>query len=721
MSPVARSSDTTKMTAAHFNNRWYVVTGQNTNLVVESDASVVTHGLVPPGNGRLTATATNLSSVFKLPSGADGGLVTATVSGSGIAWVDTDAVGAALFSANSPYAVLNLSDPETEGTIQYEFTSTDVITNKALELHYRVANVQYGWGVDNTGDSFNDEKPGWEATLVVEYSIDNGSTWIRYHREVLTQAHKQIQQLSIPLANAVATEDIHFRFNFRLNQDFGRVGIQVYNAEVHNGQGRTIYTNDTGALYYAITEYDSKRGWESNISDYLKIPIGETFRAVHVRLPASPNNDSATHYRVYRTSNVSPEWAPSGLGLVTQLSITTSASAGIQTFSDLFSAKAPSVRPTPNYEMLIQNEFGTNLYFDINDPPPAMTFIGNFGGALFGLNGRSYHQAIAGRPWQWPGIFVIDRMPFKEHSPLVAAYQVGDRLWIGSEAGVITLDSPIEMKNRHLILPTPVRLEGAPGCVGGYAATPLSFAGEGLVAWVSLHGVVISNLATYERITDDIDWESNLTEASLGNAVLFWREKKQQLVLCYDSTGDGSNDSFALIHMAKELRNKQGNPLITWGHPGKFSHWWGGKVGGAWKEWTGKANSDREIYLENDALYSDASNSHDGSGNVPFDVQTGRVYFDKDVAVTRARIYHTAPSTTFTMTVNYDTGRDGGTDRSKEILLGISGTRGRYNDFNVSDAGDFMQWRLRRTGTEKFAVGSIEPFVEGQDEPGDLA
>ena len=71
--PVPRSSDTTKMTAAHFNNRWYVVTGQNTNLVVESDASVVTHGLLPPGKGRLKAVLGQGAQQQVFPGGTGGG------------------------------------------------------------------------------------------------------------------------------------------------------------------------------------------------------------------------------------------------------------------------------------------------------------------------------------------------------------------------------------------------------------------------------------------------------------------------------------------------------------------------------------------------------------------------------------------------------------------------------------------------------------------------
>ncbi len=711
--PIARSSDTTKMTAAHEQNRWFIVTGENTNLVVESDASVVTHGMRPPGRGRLTVTP---------GTGAQQGIpvslttVTTTFGGDGTDWQNTNEP-ANTWVKTKGYANAYLESKDDFCEIEYAFDTTTDYNPKYLDVYYRVANIQWS-GTGEEGDLDIDESPGWECQLNISVSTNSGSSYTVRKTEQIFNAHDNIQHMQIEIDDAgVAPADVAVKLNLTLQIGFGRISLNIYTIRIQNGQGLTTFTNSDGALFYAITEYDGKRGWESNISDVFQLDSGVAYNSAHVKMPVLANNPHATHYRIYRTTNENIPFSPDRLGKLAEVEVDT-----LTTFTDLFADSPPTVQLRPKYKMLQLLQSGNVVPFEKNYPPPAMTFIGNFGGALFGLNGRTYHQAFASEPASWPRIFTIERMPFKEHSPLRAAYQVGERLWIGAEAGIILLDHPIETRQGALSLPVPVRLEGAPGCVGEYAATPLSFRGEGLIAWVSLHGVMISNLATYERVTDDIDWENELTEGSLDNAVLFWREKKQQLVLCYDSTGNGVNDSFALIHMAKELRTKTGNPLITWGHPGDFSHWWGGKVNGKWTEWTGQDSSSRGIFLEDDNLYSDASNSHDGSGNIPFDVQTGRLYFAKDVAITKARVYHTAPSTTFTMTINYDTGNDADqVDRTSEILLGISGSRGRYNDFNIDAAGDFMQWRFRHTGTTKFALGAIEPFIDAQDDPGDIA
>jgi hypothetical protein len=720
-----RNVATAKMSAAHFNNRWFVVTGEDRNVVIESDATVITHGMFPSDQGKQTATRIAPGAFGVQPDGANGGNVTATTDGA-VGWIGIDTfLGGEFDQGNGVYAVASMLDIGTSNrnaTAEWEWTASNTLTASFVQIMHWMGTQYDDPQLGGTGDN-PDGFVAWIGTLQIQISYNAGSSYSTVSNRFMGNGPgnvkmDSVEQMQVPIPDGTNQDQIRIKCVAGIGSSSAQaqsVEYRVYDVRVSEGFGATTYTTDAGnAMYYAFTEFDEVRGWESVLSDTAKCDAG-AFGSVRMTLPTSAVSDNATHYRIWRTSNNNERYVKSEMGFVGKVAVGTAA-----TFVDDFRIWDPDEQPTsPSYEWLTLDEFGEKAYWELNQPPPKLDFIGNFKGAMFGLANRTYLQSMAGRPNQWPTLFTIERMPFKEHSPLRCGYQVGDVLWIGAEAGIILLDHPIESQAGSLRLPAPRRMEGAPGCVGSYAATPVGYQGESLIAWVSNHGVYVSNLATFERVTDDIDWEGTVTESSLADAVLFWREKKQQLVLVYDKSGNGINDSYMLIHLGDKLKAPTGRPLITFDHPGDFSHWTGGRIGGVWKEFTGHA-SDDGVYLEEGSATADASQSYDGAtDDIPVDVKTGRQYAAASVDVGRSQLYVTAPSTTLSLSVSYLTGRDGtGTDNQADFLLTVASTRGRWIDFNVNRSGDFMQWQFQTVGQVSFGLGPVAAMADLDDEQG---
>ena len=707
--PASLKGSTTKVSAAHFNNRWFVVTGSNENVVVESDATVFTHGMQPPNADRLTISAVT----------GVGTRVTASFVTSSGSWFATAKAGQ-VFDETAGYTGINLQGAET-ALAEYHFTSTASFTGKSVEIQYMYANRQRQRkrSVPRDLSDQPQETKQWNCGLTISVATDGGTTFSDVFATIRNRADDNIKTLQIPIADNIAVNAVHIKARFQYKSGAGVAGLRLHSIAMAGGGGQTTYTNTAGGIYYAVSEYDAQRDIDSAMSDWSVVANDVAYTGVQLTLPPSAQSGNATHFRVWKTTNQNAALDEGEFGLAGQIKV------GETLWTDVFTQKAPNELSLPLYEFLILDEFGVKTYYDLNEGPPQMDFIGNFKGALFGLKGRSYYQALTGRPFQWPAIFAIERFPFKENSPLRVGHQIGDSLWLGSEAGCVLLDHPIETKNGSMRIPAPRRLEGAPGCVGSYAATPFSMNGESLIAWVSNHGVVASNLATFERITEDIDWEGQLSESDLTTAVLFWREKKEQLVLLYDSTGDGLNDKYALIHMGREHRTEKGQPLITWGHSGKLTHWVGGRVGGVWREYTcdtGGGLTGNQTYLEEGSDTADASRSFTTlSDDVPLDIQTGRIYFPKDVAVLTSRLFHTVPTTTISVTIGYTTGRDKDTETavtSAQLQQMDNQGRSKYMNMNHGKAGEFMQWRIQHTGQSQFSVGPIDMKIEGQDDQG---
>lgn len=712
-----RKDTQSKLSAAHYQNRWYACTQQNSNAVVESDGTFLDHGMYAPNLGKIGLTIGTISTNNLVMS-----QTTNSHSAGPNRWKSVVFSGVDYNDQYNIVAGTVLQNTGETASVEFETTFTTTFADRFIEVWHNITddtNIFQSLPGDSSDQA--DEAKTWQATIAISHSENNGSSFVPHSTIVMDRNMPGLQKIQIPISSdAVGHDQIVLKIELTADNIEGLDSLTygVYKQVILNdGGGDTTYTNTIGSMYYAITEYDQERQWESPLSKpaELKQDPDTPYGRVLVTLPTAARSRNATHYNVYRTSNQNPRYIPSEMGYIGTVKVEDTE------YHDIFNRYMPSEIPTdPLYEWLILDEFGISTFWEKNSAPPPLTFIGSFKGTLFGLAGRRYVQAMGGRPQSWPQLFTIDRMPFKENTELLSGHQVGDTLWIGGVNGCVILDHPIETRAGSLRLPGPRRLDGAPGVTGTYASTPLSAKDEPMVAWVSNHGVYISNMVTFARLTDDINWEALVEESKLGDAVLYWREKKEQLVLHYTSKGQTTNDEYMLIHMGRNQQTKQGTPLITMEHPGDFSCRTGGRIGGVWKEFTGKVD-DGGVFLEEGDDFADASNSHDGSGNIPVNLKTGRQYFGGGVDVGRSQLYTSAPTggTTISLSMSYFTGRDSSeTDHNIERLLSLTGSRSRWHDFNVNQAGDWMQWQLQTVGQVKFSIGPVAPMADTDDPQG---
>jgi hypothetical protein len=739
-----REATDERMSMAYYNDdRWYICTGDERNVVIDSEATIVQHGMDAPLRQRLdigtlsggvqarvrpsTATTT-ISTSYNIDGSPDVEITN---------WFritqSYDGVFEGNFWGYKQFGGCALTEEDDFAQVDYEFTNTATMNNKTLGVWFWTGDTEFEhdsqWPPDDSDAAAKQRE--WKTYLNIKVSENGGTTYSSELTQFKIKNHNGIQLLLVPLENAVNVEDVRVRIRFEIRKKKKKpafLNLRVYEVSLFNDALSTVTTNNN--IWYAYSEYDETRDWESALSAPIMLPAAQACGGVELSNFPAKRNANTTHYRVYRTSDNNTSYVKSELGFVGQM-LTTRTAQSNGKFRDTFDQVTPAQSPLPSYEFLQIDAFGTKGFYDLNVTPPPMSWIGNYKGVLYGLSENAYVQAMPGNPSQWPTIFQIDRFPFSSNSPLKCGFQVGDSLWIGAQDGCVMLDSPIRVRSGSLHIPEPRRLEGAPGVTGEYAATPLTANGEPLIAWVSNHGVYVSNLATYQRITDDIDWEDNLTEAQLSKAVLHWDEKDERLVLIYDSNADGVNDKFALIHMNPSLaRQDTGMPMITWDHDGDFSCLTGGKVGGVYKRFTGhdqSAGKGNEVYLEGGSKVADASQSADGAtDDIVFDVQTGREYSANDVDISDASIYCTVQDryrslgASVTLSIGYTTGReDGPTDRTVTFTTTFAngtGNRGQWIDFNVAEAGEFAQWRVRHVGQSQFTVGRIEMDIEGTDE-----
>jgi hypothetical protein len=713
-----RKDTDSKMSAAHYQNRWYVCTQQNSNAVVEADGTFIDHGMYAPNLGKIALTIGQIQTNTLVM-----GQTTNSHSAGPNRWKSVVFDGGKDY--NDQYNIVAgtvLKNTDETASVEFETTFTTTFAGRVVEFWHNLTDDTSIFQAAPGDNSDQPEEPkDWKVTIAVSTSENDGSSFVAHSTIVVDRNMRGLQKMQIPVASdSTGSDQVVLKIELTADNINGldSVTYGVYKEVVlSDGGGVSTFTNTAGSMYYAITEYDQARQWESPLSRPAELRQDDTtpYGRVEVTLPTEARSRNATHYNIYRTSNQNTSYIPSEMGYVGTVDVNTT------TFSDLFNRYTPNEIPTdPLYEWLILDEFGISTFWEKNSAPPPLTFIGSFRGTLFGLAGRRYVQAMGGRPQSWPQMFTIDRMPFKENTELLAGHQVGDTLWIGGVNGCVILDHPIETRAGSLRLPGPRRLDGAPGVTGSYASTPLSAKGEPMVAWVSNHGVYLSNMVTFNRITDDINWEALVEESKLSDAVLFWREKKEQLVLHYTANGGSTNDSYMLIHMGAGQTTKQGRPLITMEHSGDFACRTGGRIGGVWKEFVGHVSA-AGVYLEGGSATADASNSYDGSGNIPVHLKTGRQYFSGGVDVGRAQLYTSAPTggTTISLSVSYHTGRDTDeNDRNTDDLLALTGTRGRWHDFNVNQAGDWMQWELQTVGQVKFSIGPVAPQMDTDDAQG---
>lgn len=721
-----------EMFGAHYNDKWFLVNGQNVNIVYEADGTTRRHGMAPPQN-ILAEDFTKSQPASGLPSFSPGDYDETTViqSGQSINWV-----GLTYSNDGDPGTWASIT-PDVSGwnrTRWFNFAGFETESGVSIEVDWELIrqNPDYGdggfWDFIEGIAIFRSSVP----TFQWRYSTDDGDTWTELPETDWFSQARTKKQISIVPGGVINTSGL--RVDLTIRQE-GLAREVVYQAHIYEikmilkdlGQGDpnvAPFTTTSGGMFYAITEYDSQRRLESPA---WRLPgdAGITTNAdllensVVITLPSGSVNEYTTDYRIYRTFDGGT--APGDLYRVGDVPVQRDAEP---VFVDTFAIDKDSVGINTYRTLRVVESDGGTTYYDLDTPPRAWKHITHYQGSLVGIdkdNPRSLWYTPPGLPESCPDpIHRIRSFPLAENDRLVGAMEVGEVLVVLAEEAVMSIRGlPIVQGDGVYNIPTIRKLSGQPGCVGVRAFTPLSRDGTDAGAWVSRYGIHITNGDTAQRISDQM-W-NDVEPSYLDTAVLIWDEKLHTLMFCYDTDGDGENDRWAIFHM-REFK-QSGFPRITWGHYGNINCLVEGVVNGTQRIMSGHTN-DGNVYLEWDGNVDEslaASGVYPGApaNVVPFDIKTGRFYRDEeyeDYEVFKANLRHSNWGAE-TATVQVFFGRDHNITTSGSISKTVSLNGYGGTEFLIGRSMEWAEFQIQHLGVS--GTGSINDLRNVYDGAGD--
>ena len=699
------SSSATHLSAAHYEDRWYIANGYDKVKAYDNDGgslAVRNAGMAAPTTPLVVATSGVTGTKVNFDDSDNSGF---TNPDNG--WSGSDSTFA--------YATHSAAGSSTV-TYTYDNAVATTTSGHTLYVRYRVvgaftdsADGSAGGGSIGVGGTTD---AGWNVTLKVEVTENATAgtpTWATVKEETLTAAMPAIGVIQEALTDSVDYNNVGVKITFTYNSGTSQAQCQIFQAYFIDAAGATVAL--TTGVKYAITEYDAVRGLESEpgtTTDY--IGAASSVSKITLTIPSTAVNTNTTHIRVYRTTDGGT--APYQLGYIGDVAL------GNTAFKDIFEIDKDTLA-TPLLPMQkVESNDGGTLYFPLNVQPAALKYITAWKGSLVGLdanNKRTLRYSEAALPESWPELNVIDSFPLPEHDTLVTLVPLGDTLLVLAEGAVLRLTDLPRVVNGLFNAAEATPLRGAPGCVGQYAACAFSVAGEARAAWVSPYGIYQTNGDVVRRISDEMDWYSDISTANLSTAVLHWDAKRQVMVFAYDSDGGGTNDRFFLFHMAPEHGKANGMAKHTGPHYGAIHCLASGQVASVHRMYSGHV-SDGSVYLE-DSGTTDASQSY-SSTTVPLIVKTGRIYQGhRKWDVVRANLRHTDFGGTETCTVAWSSGLDSsGVSQTASKTVSLVGQDGE--DFFVGLGGDWHEVQITHTGSASGALLDMRAETLGAGKSG---
>lgn len=683
-------SSTSTLSAAHWNDRWYLADGVDKNRVVESDGTVRTMGMVSPQTAPIATAQTTQPELRPTASGS-------TFTNPELAY-DTSLDRADYLDS---YASGTLSAAGTTTETYTTFSGTTTTSSHKLYVKWGLAAAQIRDNVVDGPDRSTSDA-GFDVSVTITWSENGGTTFpntlATYSN--LTSAQAATTEFASVTDALTLETDVQVKCSMTYNSGTTTATLRIYDIRVSAGGSTVQSASANGGHFYAISEYDASRGLESPVGAQSNTVTldGSTHTSVGVTLPAAAQNSTTTHFRVYRTVDG---------GAAYQLGLIGSAAAGeaSNSFIDTFDTWTADQQAIPLRRMLTVTEAEATTRYDLDNEPPAFAHLNVFQGSLVGLRSdqpRNMRYTPPGIPESWPEIYVFDKFPLEERDQLIATVTVGDVLLVAAQGAMIRGTALPLVDNNLYRSPEFVKLSGHPGCVGRYAITAYSVAGESRAAWVSRYGIYITNGVQSHRITDDLDWASTVSVANLSTSVLHWDKDRLVLIFAYDSDGGGTNDRYLLIHMDPVHRKPNGQPKITGPHYGSINCMASGEVSGVQRIYSGHV-SDGIVYLENNGN-TDASNAYDSSGTVPLSIKTGRRYGPdrRDLAFKDASYRHTDWGSGQTATISFTVGRDTSNNETLSKTLALSSQKGEQ--VWIGRSGEFFEIQIDHTGSARGAI-----------------
>jgi hypothetical protein len=701
------NASATRFTAAHQDDRWYLCNGYDKNKCLRPDGTVRNMGMDQP-QGQLTGVASTSSGATNYPTADTGSFTTATKA----------------YDANSGSAAIGTLN--AVGAVSHIWKTWAIDSNAG-----RHVNIQWGASGDlltREGSSFSKDDPGTggstltgsRATAKFEVSEDTGQTWTTLSTVLLKSATATKRSFSF---NVTATsEKVQVRATLTYLVGTGYVSLDVFEVQISWGSQATNFSTtvsvpasqDDGILY-AYTEYNDADNLESAPSQLSARIALSTQNQVLLTRPATVNA-SATHWRVYRGVDGGPNtvW---DLGRVAPFKQTSGDLLISQTtFLDTFNTG----KNTQLLELIPSLEVG-KLNFPRDLPPPTFINLVSWNGSLCGISRefgqtRTLRYSEAGdHAESWPAAYQVSSFPLEEHDDLVGQMPVGETLVLLCRGAVLAIDNLPRVVDGQFNGASARPLKGHPGCVGEYAYTTFSVAGEPRGAWVSPFGVYVTNGQVCACISLDLAWELEVNVPFLSNSVLRWDQKNLILWFEFDLDGDGLNDREMPFHMAQthskgEARPKLGQPTAK-----ATSCMASALISSTHYRFSGHP-SNGEVYVE-ESGYQDAATA----ANVAMVLRTAQVSHDKvDLGIVKATVNHcdfgTGETGTLTATIYRDMAN---TETSRAQSVRLDGNRG--TTVGIGRAGELVDFTLAYSGTGSGGVAGVSAEIDGQGRSGSAA
>lgn len=581
-------ANATELTACHQDDRWFIGNGFDANYVLMPDGTIRLMGLQPP-SAAPTAVASSQALVTNRPTASTGDFT-----GGLYAY---DALESTFAEGNLPRSAAETAtqthtwttfasgtEPNRQLTIKFDMSYTGAATS-ASDLVIEVCE-----NVDGT--TFN--APIWRVPF--------------------TSSPSGMQTLTLPVTVNGNIIKVRFTITAHLvDPDFPIIDFnsKVKVREIYTtGGGTANFSTDLGGFYYLTTEYNADElleGPPQAIEDVSELVTMATQSLVVVTRPAIVNA-AATHWNLYRTVDGAAK-TYENFGFLAQTPI------GTTTYTDIFDPDI-NTQLTPIVPLFTVGD----LSFPRDTPPPPFFSMMSWRGSICGISRafpRSWFYSVPGYPESFTAVYVIEQFPVDDHDVLVGQMAIGDTAVLLCQGVILAIDDLPTVAGDQYTSPTVKSLDGHPGCVGSYAYTSYSVAGEPRGAWVSPYGVYITNGSTCQCISTSLAWENEVRVPFLGTSVLRWDAKNLILWFEFDLDGDGANDHEMPFHMAP-AHDRGGIPKIGQPTPKATSCMASALISSAHYRFSGHP-ADGSVYVEEVGSIDESTGE-----NVSMTLQTGK-------------------------------------------------------------------------------------------------
>jgi hypothetical protein len=494
---------------------------------------------------------------------------------------------------------------------------------------------------------------------------------------------------------------------------FDTTVMRIYDGRVVDGTSVINNSSNTGGVSgvrYAITEYDSNNRKESVPGQQSDTLVFTDRLGALITLPSFQSNPNTDTYNIYRSNlpagdpgvGVQDAWA--NFGLVSSQKIV---SGLTNNYLDDYTIPI-TYTPSPLVPSIAVTADDVSTVYYLRDyAPPTMRAMTVFKGSVVGLSADSKRQLVysyAGYPESFPQFHVIDKFPLPERDELVGVIPVGNTLMILAKGAVLTIQELPHVRLGRLVASEVDVIEGAPGCVSDYGYTSVEIDGFPSLAYVSIHGIYVTDGHSAKRISEDLDWDLEITRSTLKNSNLFFDKDLKHLIFSYDKSGDGVIDNKFIFHMDRIHRKANGLPKVLGPTPANLSRFVQGQIDNEYQIYTGSSASDGKVFKERTGTIDASSSYLTGTQLVPFDIKTGRYYGDWQFwSAIRGNLRHTNWSDSQLANILWTAGRDDG-DNSDTVTRSVALTGKKGTELYLGRAGEFHQAEIKADNTSYYLM-----------------